>query len=89
MLSDRLVRSIVGEFPATLRQENILTANGRITAPVVSVPWISCLGDRIDQFPILACALPASTFIDGLLGMDFLTRCRAVIDVYKSEIQVF
>lgn len=88
MVSDRLVRSIVDLSLEDLPRTAILTANGRISAPIVPVPWMNCFGERIEQFPILACALPTRTFIDGLLGMDFLGRCRAVIDVSQAEISV-
>ncbi len=88
MLSNRFIQSIAGKAIEPLRSESILTANGSITAPVIPVPWIHCLGNRIEQFPIVACALPTNAFIDGLLGMDFLIRCAAVIDVHKAEIYV-
>jgi hypothetical protein len=39
-------------------------------------------------FPVLACALPDNTFVDGLLGMDFLKNCGAVIDVNRAEISI-
>lgn len=88
MLSNRLIAAISGESINPLRTESILTANGKITAPVIPVPWMNCFGNRIEQFPILACALPTNTFIDGLLGMNFLTECAAVIDVEKAEVYV-
>jgi len=88
MVSDRLVRSISDCSLEELPRRAILTANGSMTAPVIPVPWMNCFGDRVEQFPILACALPTTAFIDGLLGMDFLGHCRAVIDVHQAEIYV-
>lgn len=88
MLSDRIIRSIINQSLAEFPCQTMLTATGRINAPIVPVPWINCFGDRVEQFPILACALPSSTFIDGLLGMDFLSSCCAVINVEQAEIYV-
>ena len=70
-----------------LRTVRIVAANGIIVAPVVALPWFHCLGQRLSNFPVVAHTLPAGTFVDGLLGMDFLTRCRAVIAVGEATLQ--
>ncbi|MEG4116483.1 hypothetical protein QUA43_03185 [Microcoleus sp. N9_B4] len=57
-------------------------------APVVAVPWFNCLGERLENFPIVAYTLPATTFVDGLLGMDFLTPMQAVIYAKEGEIRI-
>lgn len=36
----------------------------------------------------MALNLPANSFTDGLLGMNFLREVKAVIDVEKGEITV-
>jgi predicted aspartyl protease len=86
-VSDRLIRSIV-ESPVILRQEPIMTASQRLTAPVIAVPWINCLGQQIDNFPVIALPIPSNAFIDGLVGIDFLRRFKALIDIDSSEISV-
>ncbi|WP_017716277.1 retropepsin-like aspartic protease [Kamptonema formosum] len=70
-----------------LRRLTTLTGGGTVAAPVVAVPWFSCLGHHVDNFPMLAYTLPATTFADGLVGMDFLTRCQAVIYIREGEIR--
>jgi len=65
----------------------IPTGGGIITAPVVILPWFNCLGQFVENFPIFAYTLPATTFTDGLLGMNFLIRCHAVISVAEAEIR--
>jgi hypothetical protein len=47
---------------------------------------LSCFGTRIESFPILTCDLPTRTLIDGLIGMDFLNACGAVIDIRQATI---
>jgi predicted aspartyl protease len=64
----------------------ILTGNGLIQAFVVQVAWLNCLGQRVEDFPVLALDLPMSTYINGILGMDFLLHFNAVIDVGKRQI---
>ena len=86
-LSDRLVNAIV-ETPTILRQESIMTASDRLMAPVIAVPWINCLGQQIDAFPVISLPIPNSAFIDGLIGIDFLRRYKAIIDIEQAQISV-
>jgi len=69
-----------------LARVRILAANGTIVAPQVALAWFHCLGRRFNDFPVLAHTLPVGTYVDGLLGMDFLTRCRATISVSDGSI---
>lgn len=70
-----------------LRTVRIVAANGVIVAPVVALPWFHCLGQRLTSFPVVAHTLPTGTFVDGLLGMDFLRRCGAVIAVGEATLR--
>jgi predicted aspartyl protease len=64
----------------------IMTGNGIIQAPVVSVPLFNCLGQQVQNFAVVAINLPFNPLTNGLLGMDFLYWCGALIDVKKAEI---
>jgi predicted aspartyl protease len=66
----------------------IVAAGGLLQAPVVRIPWFSCLGQRIEDLPVVALDLPTNAFTSGLLGMDFLQRFGAVIDTAKGELQL-
>lgn len=68
------------------QKKKIVTANGALDVAIVKVPWFNCLGIKRENYPVVALDLPASSFTDGLLGMDFLTEVRAVIDIAKAEI---
>ena len=68
------------------RTVRMIAANGIVVAPVVNVDWFSCLGQRLEKFPVVAHTLPSGTMADGLLGMDFLTKCRAVISTAEAKI---
>jgi predicted aspartyl protease len=64
----------------------IMTGNGIVRMPVVQIPWLSCLGQRVEDFSVLALELPIDRYFSGILGMDFLLQFKAVIDVGKGQI---
>jgi predicted aspartyl protease len=86
-LADDLVRSII-DNPIPLRQTTIQTASDRLTVPVIAIPRFNCLGKQIDAFPIIAIPLPINSYVKGLIGMDFLRLCGALIDIDQSEIVI-
>jgi predicted aspartyl protease len=87
ILWSEIAKEIGCDLQNPLRRLTTLTGGGTVTAPVVAVPWFSCLGHRVDNFPILTPNLPGTTFVDGLLGIDFLTRFQAVIYIREGEIR--
>jgi clan AA aspartic protease (TIGR02281 family) len=70
------------------QKKKIVTANGAITVPVSRVPWFNCLGIKRENYSVVGLDLPANTFTDGLLGMDFLREVKAIIDVARGEIRL-
>ena len=70
-----------------LRRQELVTGQGRIYAPVINVSWFNCVGQLIENFEIVAHNLPPNIRINGLIGMDFLTRFQAVISVGDAEIR--
>lgn len=70
-----------------LRRQELVTGQGRIYAPVINVSWFNCVGQLIQDFEIVAHDIPPNLRIDGLLGMDFLTRFGAVISVGDAQIR--
>jgi predicted aspartyl protease len=74
--------------PITTNQPGIMimTGNGMIRLPIVQIPWLSCLGQRVEGFSVLALELPIDRYFSGILGMDFLLRFNAVIDMGKAHI---
>ena len=71
---------------AATPKRKITTGNGVIDVPIVQVPWLSSLGQQVQDFPVLALQLPVSRYINGILGMDFLLRFQVVIDVGQGYI---
>lgn len=87
-LPTRVLQLVGCELEQPLRTQNITVASGIISAPVVAVPWFNCLGQRIENFPVVAYTIPTNAFVDGLLGIDFLRRYRAIINVAEVEIRL-
>lgn len=88
MLPPEILEAVGCDLDHPAREVNILTVQGTVTAPVVVVPWLHCLGRRVSQWPVVAHSLPPGLreYAVGLLGMDFLTHFRAVIDIGHEEI---
>jgi len=77
-------------YDITLSKDKIkiTTASGFVFAHKIVVQWIHILGVEIKNFPIVAYTLPEEIYADGILGMDFLNRVNAVIDVKKGVIKI-
>jgi predicted aspartyl protease len=88
VLPTDLLEELGCDMRRPVQQVTIVTASGVIQVPMVLVPWLNCLGQRMENFPVLARALPFGTFTSGLLGMDILKRCDAVIYAKRAEIVV-
>jgi clan AA aspartic protease (TIGR02281 family) len=88
VLPTRILQRLGCNLEQPLEKKKIVTANGALDVPIVAVPWFNCLGIKRENYPIVALSLPASSFTDGLLGMDFLREVGAVIDVANAEIRL-
>lgn len=78
-----------GCSPADSRERiRVVTGSGFIIAPLVQVEWINALGYKIEGFKVVAHTLPSSGPIDGLLGMDFLLKVKAHINLEDGAITV-
>jgi clan AA aspartic protease (TIGR02281 family) len=88
VLPTRILQRLGCNLEQPLEKKKIVTANGAIDVPIVAVPWFNCLGIKRENYPVVALSLPASSFTDGLLGMDFLSEVGAVIDVANAEIRL-
>ena len=88
VLPTRIWQRIGCNLEQPLEKKKIVTANGAIEVPIVAVPWFNCLGTKRENYPVVALSLPASSFTDGLLGMDFLREVGAIIDVANAEIRL-
>jgi aspartyl protease family protein len=88
LLPTKVVQLVGCNLEQPIRTQNVTAAGGTLAAPIVIVPWFNCLGQRIENFSVFAYTIPASTFMDGLLGMDVLRQYQAVIAVAQAEIRL-
>lgn len=67
-------------------RRRIATASGYEMLPVVLVEQFNCLGQSLKNYHVLGHTLPFGTYVDGLLGMDFLSRFEIEIKPFCGEI---
>jgi predicted aspartyl protease len=65
---------------------SIMAAGGILRSPVIAVLEFNCLEQAAIDFPVVAMNVPFNPVFNGILGMDFMTRYRSVIDLQKAEI---
>jgi predicted aspartyl protease len=80
------LEKIKKDYTIPRERVKLATANGYILAPIKKVEWIHSLGLRYENFPVVIYNLPTGMFVKGILGMDFLTKARATIDIAKEQI---
>ncbi|CAN2042581.1 Aspartyl protease [Candidatus Magnetomoraceae bacterium gMMP-15] len=77
----------VGCSPAlTSERRRIVTASGYEILPVVRVNEVNCCGYMIKDYPVVAHTLPFGTYVNGLVGMDFLKQFEIEIKPFSGEI---
>lgn len=62
------------------RRTTMTTGSTIEVVPVIVLTRLSALGQHRFGFPVIAHALPASSALDGLLGLDFLRGLSLTID---------
>ena len=83
------VLETLGCSPAVSRKHvRITTGSGYVLAPMVTVDWLQALGKKRQEFQVLAHTLPPAGPIDGLLGMDFLVRIKAKLDLAAGTAEI-
>ena len=65
-----------------------LTASGKELIPLVIVPRLQVFESTFRRVTVACHELPSESPIDGLLGLDILTRLKAVIDLSKLSIRI-
>ena len=65
-----------------------LTASGKELIPLVVVPQLLVFEHVFRRVTIACHELPSESPIDGLLGLDVLTRLHAIIDLRKRSLRV-
>ena len=88
IMSYEILESIGCSPAIPKRRQRIVTGSGYEIVPVVIVNKVCCLGKSVENKEILAHTLPFGTYVDGLLGMDFISAFKIEIRPYAGEIIV-
>jgi aspartyl protease family protein len=88
ILPDEMLYSLALDPSINRERVRLITGSSYLIAPRVEVHRFSCLGHTVEKFKVVAHTLPPESFVDGLLGMDFLTRVKAVISIESGAIEV-
>ena len=77
----------IGYDPALVENRfQITTGSGVEFVPRLTVNKITALGQQRIDFPVLCHTLPASTGVDGRLGLDFFQVCVLTLDFREQKI---
>ncbi len=82
----QVLRDIGYSTDAMGQTVSIMAAGGILRSPVIAILEFNCLGQAAINFPVVAMNVPFNPVFNGILGMDFMTRYRSVIDLQKAEI---
>lgn len=88
LISQEILESIGCSPALPKRTQRIITGSGYEIVPVVAVNKLHCIGCLLENFEILAHTLPLGTYVEGLLGMDFMCRFKIEIRLYSGEILI-
>jgi aspartyl protease family protein len=79
----------LGYDPAISRERRqIFTADSMIMVPRVRLRRFHCLDKVIENFPVLCHTVPFISYVDDLLGIDFLRSFDIAIHVRRGYIEV-
>ncbi len=86
IIGKEILKAIGCSLATSSRQKRIVAASGYMDIPSVQVERFNCLGQHLENMFVLAHTFPSSTYIDGLLGMDFLSKYVLEIKPQSGEI---
>ena len=82
------VAAILGYDVSKSKTVAILTANGRIDAPIIYLNSIAAGDVIVEHIPVICHDIPDITEIVGLLGLNFLEHVCTTIDYRKLMLRI-
>ena len=66
-----------------------ITTGSRVEkVPLIILPTFKALGFAVHHLPVIIHDLPLGSPVDGLLGINFLKKAKAIIDFSKHTIKI-
>ena len=87
-LSPEILDQSGNDIASATEFANLTTANGSVSVPSIPVFAFRCLGHTKAGFQVHALKFPASTGIEGLLGLDFLRDRDLRIDFRNGTLEL-
>lgn len=83
------IADVLGYEPYRCKEKTgIITANGTEFAPVIMLKSLSCLGMRVEKVKAIVHDLPSESYVDGLLGLNFLRNFRICLYFRKGILSI-
>ena len=76
------------QTPVSLQRTPIVTANGVIEAPMITIDAIQVAELRVQNVEVICHDIPEIAGIEGLLGLSFLRHFRTVVDYITGNLEI-
>jgi len=88
VISQEILENIGCSPALAKKRQRIITGSGYEIVPVIMLKKFHCLGQVVNDFMVLAHTLPYGTYVDGLLGMDFMGKFEIELRIASAEVLV-
>ena len=86
VISQQVLTSIGYDLLSANDYRPVLTANGVVNVPLITLDKFSALGQHKSDFSVLCHSLPATAGIDGVIGLDFLRNHVLTLDFTTGKL---
>ena len=83
------VADVLGYKPYFCKERTgVITASGTEYAPVITLQSLMCLGMKVEELKVVVHDLPPASYVDGLLGLNFMRKFRVCLDFRKGILSI-
>lgn len=88
ILARPLVEAVGYDVDTTNSTQRIVTGNGVVNLPLVTIEKISVQDIRAENLRVCVHTIPEMAHFGGLLGLDFLKPFRTIIDMPGGTLEI-
>ena len=83
------VANVLGYKPYYHKERTgVITASGTEYAPVITLQSLMCLGMKVEELGVIVHDLPPTSYVDGLLGLNFLRNFKVCLDFREGILSI-
>lgn len=83
------VADVLGYKPYFCKERTgVITASGTEYAPVITLHSLMCLGMKVEELKAVVHDLPPASYVDGLLGLNFLRNFKVCLDFREGILSI-